>query len=37
MRAGCNSVGVFALAKVEAAGGQDDFSQEMEAVSGYLA
>lgn len=35
--AGCLSVGVFALAKVETKGEQDDFGQEMEAVSGYLA
>ena len=37
LRSGCLSVGVFALAKVEVSGADDDFGLEMEAVSGYLA
>ncbi len=36
LRSGCVSVGVFALAKVEASSADDDLGLEMEAVSGYL-
>ncbi len=35
--AGGQSVGVFALARVETKDEQDDFGQEMEAASGYVA
>jgi hypothetical protein len=35
LQAGAASVGVFALARVEAAGDLDDFELEMEAVSSY--
>ncbi len=37
LKAGCASVEVFALAKVEWKPSQDDFSQELEMVSGYLS